>query len=169
MKYADIIERLEKTEGPDRWLDARIDAALRIGTEKMRGTGYEWAWSNFPVWHHHTQSAGMCGVMHDNGDLGLIWDSEQLTASVDASLALVDRLLPDHAPSIQKPPKSTLGALGVSGPVWGSSMIPDEMSVDEAQLMLESGRGVETAPTAPLAILLALFKALEAKERRRHE
>jgi hypothetical protein len=93
-KLEELIAALEKATGPDRWLDAKIDAALRVGTVKMRGGGYEWAWSNFPVWAHHKQHQGMCGVQHANGDLGLVWDSDPFTSSIDAAVALVGRVLP---------------------------------------------------------------------------
>lgn len=90
MTLSEIIEALEKAIGPDRWLDAKIDAALRIGSEKMQRerNGFEWAWKNFPVWAHHKQARGMCGVQHLNGDLGLIWESMAFTASIDATLTL---------------------------------------------------------------------------------
>jgi hypothetical protein len=93
-KLEELIAALEKAEGPDRWLDAKIDAAMRVGTVKMRSGGYEWAWDNFPVWAHHKQARGMCGVQHTNGDLGLVWDSLPFTDSVDAALALLDHALP---------------------------------------------------------------------------
>lgn len=93
MTIEELISLLEAAEGPDRWLDAKLDAALRIGPEKMQ-RGYEWAWENFPTWAHHKQARGMCGVQHDNGDLGLIWDSPEFTASVDAAIALAEKVLP---------------------------------------------------------------------------
>lgn len=94
MTIGEIIEKLKNADGPDRWLDAKVDAAMRVGTAKMRNGGYEWAWDNFPVWSHHKRAAGMCGVQHDNGDVGLIWDSLEFTASVDAAIVLVERVLP---------------------------------------------------------------------------
>lgn len=93
MSIVKLISELEASTGPNRWLDAKIDALFRIGTEKMRGGGYEWAWKNFPTWAHHTHARGMCGVQHQNGDLGLIWDSEPFTGSVDAALALMDKAM----------------------------------------------------------------------------
>ncbi len=90
-----LIEKLEKAEGPDRWLDAKIDAALRIGSIKMQGdgSGYDWAWEKFPVWAHHTQARGMCGVRHESGDLGLVWDSQPFTSSIDAAAEQLKQLL----------------------------------------------------------------------------
>jgi len=142
-RYTEIIDRLGKATGPDRWLDARIDAALRIGTEKMRGTGYEWAWNNFPVWRHHLSAAGMCGVLHDNGDLGLIWDSEKFTASIDAAIALVERTLP-----------------------WCEVDMTNLYGVARVTLHHEDSPfyGSDECNNFPIAILLALFQALEAQE-----
>ncbi|KQQ46504.1 hypothetical protein ASF69_04560 [Rhizobium sp. Leaf311] len=96
MSYAELIEQLESAKEPSRWIDARIDAALRLGAIKMQGDGqgYDWAWDNFPTWAAHKKARGMCGVQHDNGDLGLVWDSMELTASVDASLRLLKVALP---------------------------------------------------------------------------
>lgn len=94
MTIEDLIGQLELAHEPNRWLDAKLDAMFRIGTEKMRAGGYEWAWSNFPIWAHHKQAMGMCGCQHDNGDLGLIWNSEPFTASLDGAVLLVERALP---------------------------------------------------------------------------
>lgn len=95
MNIPEVITLLEKASGPDRWLDAKIDAVIRVGTIKMNKGGYEWAWDNFPRWAHHSQARGMCGaVAFDNGDLGMVWDSLPFTESVDAALAVLDRALP---------------------------------------------------------------------------
>ena len=93
---AKLIEQLDTAAEPSRWIDAKIDAVFRIGALKMQGDGqgYEWAWSNFPQWAAHKQARGMCGVQHDNGDLGLIWDSMQFTASLDAALVLFNASMP---------------------------------------------------------------------------
>lgn len=92
-----LLERLDSCNGPDRWVDARLDAHFRIGTTKMREPGYDWAWKNFPVWAHHEHAAGMCGVLHGNGDLGLIWDSLHFTASIDTAVLFCNRVLPGWA------------------------------------------------------------------------
>lgn len=94
-----LINMLAAAPGPCRWLDAKIDAALRIGAEKMYGnpSGYDWAWANFPTWSHHKNQRGMCGLQHDNGDLGLIWESLPFTASLDAARTLVRNALPGWA------------------------------------------------------------------------
>jgi hypothetical protein len=97
MSISYLIERLESCDGPDRWLDARLDAQFRIGSMKMREPGYDWAWANFPTWAHHKHASGMCGVQHDNGDLGLIWDSLRFTASIDTAVMFCNFVLPGWA------------------------------------------------------------------------
>lgn len=94
---AKLIDQLEVATEPNRWIDAKLDAAFRVGALKMQGDGqgYEWAWSNFPKWAAHKQARGMCGVQHDNGDLGLVWDSMEFTASLDAALVLFNTSMPD--------------------------------------------------------------------------
>lgn len=95
MSTAELIDQLEAASGPNRWLDAKIDAMFRIGSTKMRGdcSGYDWAWDNFPTWAHHKQARGMCGVQHADGSLGMIWDSPEFTGSFDAALLLWDKAL----------------------------------------------------------------------------
>lgn len=152
-KYAEIIERLEDTDGPDRWLDARIDAALRIGSLKMQGQGYNWAWDNFPNWRHHLNAAGMCGVMHENGDLGLIWDSQPFTASIDAAIALVERVLPKAARI------TTMGDDAGLACYCRFVIFPNGLGEEDGKIDV-----CEWQHSFPLAIMLSLFRALEAQE-----
>lgn len=155
----ELIELLELTTGPDRWLDAKIDAAFRIGSEKMRGVGYEWAWDNFPVWAHHKQARGMCGVQHNNGDLGLIWDSPAFTASVDAALMLAERVLPGWIVQFQTMPKCLRA--GVPAPVAGASVFPDDVSMQQLEAALGDGDAVEIHSYPAIAIVLAILKAVK--------
>jgi hypothetical protein len=97
MTIEELIERLEKSEGPDRWVDARLDAIFRVGSKKMQEPGYDWAWDNFPVWAHRKDIRGQCGVQHDDGNLGMVWDSLPFTASIDAAVELCNRVLPGWA------------------------------------------------------------------------
>lgn len=124
MTIAEIIERLEKATGPDRWIDAKIDAAFRVGSKKMQGDpGFDWAWKNFPVWAHHKQARGMCGVQHENGDLGLIWDSERFTGSLDAAVALCERVLPGselELTNLYGVARVTIHNAGDTGPFYGA-------------------------------------------------
>jgi hypothetical protein len=78
-----LIERLSNATGPDRDLDAAIDAALRVGNDKLP----PWAWKNFPRWAPGP-TTGRCMVLHDNGNGGIHWESRQFTSSIDAALTL---------------------------------------------------------------------------------
>jgi hypothetical protein len=120
MTIEELIAALESATGPRRWLDAKIDAAMRVGTVKMQSGGYEWAWNNFPVWAHHKQAQGMCGVQHSNGDLGLIWDSQPFTASIDAATSL---LVDDEfeMTNLYGVARITVHNQGDFGPSYGSS------------------------------------------------
>lgn len=147
MTIEELIERLEKAEGPDRWVDARIDAMFRIGSAKMQGdgTGYDWAWDNFPVWAHHKQARGRCGVQHDNGDLGLIWDSMAFTSSIDAAVALAEKVLKVYRLDICMDPS------GVSAKVvwWPKGLV-------ECDIQIRT-EGMGATPAA--SIIIAVLKA----------
>ena len=146
LRVSDLIDLLERATGPDRWLDAKIDAALRIGSDKMRGVGYEWAWDNFPVWSHHKQARGMCGVQHNNGDLGLIWDSPAFTASVDAAMVLANRVLPGW----------TLNFEATNGIADDLYFIGPQYRDDQPEK--QSSRPIAGKPIA-LAIVIAVLRA----------
>lgn len=151
MRISEIIEALEKAHEPNRWLDAKIDAVLRVGTHKMRSGGYEWAWDNFPVWAHHKQARGMCGVLHTNGDLGLIWDSLEFTSSLDVAFMLVDRALPGWRIFIEAT-NGIADDLYILGPVYRDDY-PER----------ESSPPIAGKPVA-MALVLATVKAIQAKE-----
>lgn len=85
----DLIERLQDAEGPDRDIDAELDAMLRIGTAKMPA----WTWANFPTWR--AAKLGMVEVVHDSGAGGMWWDSLPFTRSVEAATILTERMLPE--------------------------------------------------------------------------
>ncbi|CAH1657459.1 hypothetical protein CHELA1G11_13048 [Hyphomicrobiales bacterium] len=135
-----VLADLEKASGADRELDARIDAVLRAGKASMRDSS-PWAWLNFPTWRHHDQAAGMCGVVHDDGSFGMVWDSEPFTSSLDATIALVERVLPGHQINLH----------------W--YIVHAEASIGSASHPLAQA----VAPTPPLALLTALFRALIAQ------
>lgn len=134
-KYAEVIERVEKATGPDEALDADICIALQYGGENSEGAKNVRAHEDWP------------------GDILFEIDEEEccnktpaLTASIDAALALMGKHFP--------------------GKVW---YVRGHANGDFfCQLFThEVQRGLDpkgTAPTAPLAILLSFFRALEAKE-----
>jgi hypothetical protein len=122
-KYADIIKRLEMAEGPNREIDYLI----------------------------HDWELQRSGLQVRLADIMRHWTEEQrfsilagYTSSIDAAIALVERMLPGSAMMLDtrfKPACKILPAGQVSSP---------DPKVEAA--------------TLPLAILLALFRALEAKE-----
>lgn len=122
MSYKDIIERLSNAEGPDRKIDIAIGKLLP--PERIESDG---------SWHEENDMVRFPVV----------------TASIDASLALVGRMLPGWARGFDAGPKTIIAFVDrhdFSDRMFGAKYTAE-------------------APTAPLAILLALFKALEAKER----
>jgi hypothetical protein len=131
-----LLERVKAASGPDRAIDGELDAALRIGLASLP----EWAWANFPKWKHI--SNGRVCVLHDSEVHGLNWASARVTASVDAALALVERLIPEHSVLMgYGQTKGTLPWARIG--IWSA---PDA-----------------TAPILPLAILSALLSALIAQ------
>jgi hypothetical protein len=123
-----LLSRLEAATGPDRELDHRLQGILVNDGNFGHYAGLEeWV------------TAGM--------EFG--WNTPAYTASIDAALALVERLLPGWRRRLEEPH-------GDGG--WRASLIwPDQEDVVRAK--------VAEAPTAPLAILLALFRALSARPR----
>lgn len=144
-----VLADLEKASGADRSLDARIDAVLRAGTPKLRREA-PWVWGNFPTWGTHEGAPGMCGVKHTDGSLGLIWDSECFTSSLDATIALVGRVLPGVSPSVGQ---------NIHHKTWHAYL---QILGDDGEPLI-IGRFASEAPTPPLALLTALFRALIAR------
>ena len=108
-KYADIIARLEKADGPDRGIDGAIAMVL-----------------------------------------GLMPNGDRYTASIDAAIALVERMLPLHSIQIDHECRKRTSIYKDDGFAMCSKP--------------SSWLSYADAPTAPLAILLALFRALDAQE-----
>jgi len=107
MRRAEIIERLEKADGPDRELDHAIDAMLPTGVPR-----HVWR----PIY----------------------------TASLDAAIALVERTLPGYIWSVS------------DGDEHGPNALvhrPDDKSPVG-----------DMAATPAIALLISMFRALEAKE-----
>ncbi len=82
-----LIDRLSKLDGPDREVDAEIAAHFRIG-------------ENLPDWAKNWQGEwkptiqGYVVLMENSGNPGPNFCSSAYTASVDAAIALADRLFP---------------------------------------------------------------------------
>ena len=125
----DLLERVERATGPDRELDAAICEGLHssVCEPEYRGTHH-----GEPVWRHP--------------DFGLI-RCEPYTNSVDASLALIGRLLP-----------------GVY--MWRLDF-DDEPTSHPASVILcwgENGRANEGGATPALALCAALLAAMIEQE-----
>lgn len=140
-EYTDIIERLTKATGPDRELDALIAFGTGAFDYKLSG-GLEHC--RIERGERITNDEVDVVVRNERGG-GLIYAAryERYTASLDASIALVERMLPGWW---------WLREDGVSIRLVG----PDNNDCYPSSV----GRH----HIVPIAILLALFRALEAKE-----
>jgi hypothetical protein len=124
-KYADIIDRLEKATGRNRDIDVAIAAAA---IPKSAGS---WIDQDHPWCNDHPEDE----------------EAPEFTASIDAAIALVERMLPEaNCYGVEKEPKCWTGYVS-------RNCVSDGHWLKEA-----------SAPTAPAALLIALFRALEAKE-----
>lgn len=149
-KYSDIIERLEKATGPDRVLDAAILLAIEgwtmhEDTDPKIGVFAFWEGEPWKSTCHNCSS----------------W--EAVTASIDAAIALVERMLPgcevamtDIHPDFVNENQNRHAVDIANGLRWETSDVCHEPIYD----LQVSG----SASTRPIAILIALFRALEAKE-----
>jgi len=151
ISIGELIDQLEKAAGPDRWLDARLDAAFRVGAEKMRNGSYQWAWDNFPVWAPHKQRRGACGLQHTEGELGMIWDSLEFTASVDAAIALCERVLPGRGRSMSK------GRTRPDEPLYGCQIYASDYAPGEDDLVVLSEAEHEVEA---ICLCIAILKAI---------
>lgn len=138
-KYADIIERLEAAEGPDRELDARVHAAANPDDLDMTNIGY------LPG-EVCAELAGFKGVRSIA--------APAYTTSLDAAVGLVERMLPQHGRMHSK------GRLSTDEPLYGVKLYEHELCVgDDPFEIAEAEHDNE-----PIAILLALFHALQSQE-----
>lgn len=119
-RIADLLERVKAATGPSRTLDALISEALQ--QDVIADAGYD-----------------------DDGKLNRItFAMPRYTASIDASLALMKRKLPDA------------NCYGVERDPFGWNAYVSRNHVNEGHWLKEA-----VAPTAPLAILAALLTALQ--------
>lgn len=119
MNLSEIIEALEKAEGPSR----DIDADIAIATGKVASRDY---------WSIDYLKAGIVS---------------EYTASVDAALALAERLIPGVWYHIAK------GKTRVDEPLYGAAMMLGDEPI---------GQG-EHETSQAIAIVLATLKAIQAK------
>lgn len=131
--------RVMEAKGEDREIDGDIDAAFRVGTPIVP----EWVWQNFPTWKHIGSGRVCC--LHDDGSDGPNWASANFTASVDAALAFVNRVLPG----------------------WQINMhhYGEGSTIAEASIGNRAKATPVNAATLPLALLAAALSALIEKEK----
>lgn len=140
--YSDLIARLEKAEGPSREIDALIDAQLRLGPPKEPRP--RWIWDNFPHWRP-SKDAGRCEVVHDDGTSGVSWTSPSITASLDAVIALTEKMLPG----------------------WRMALVQDGPRIVEAIVSPDSmDSEIGKAKTLSIALLIATLKSLQSLEQK---
>lgn len=119
-KVTELLTRLEAATGPDR----ELDAMLHVHASDGRLTEYDrYGWVKGPA------------------DIG---EAPPVTASVDAALALCERVLPDRLRDFREVLDSDKGRVWVA---WLSAYDGTSVSAD--------------APTLPLALLTALVRALQ--------
>lgn len=141
-----LLSRVRAASGPDRELDARIDAALFGGRAARDFTGEDpasrlrFSYAAHVVFDHVDPMTNGGHVLSS-----MVRFTPPITASIDASVALVERVLPgcDWKISTLRHRKG-----------FGADLYP---SAADAVARAD-------AATAPLAILAALLSALEQKE-----
>lgn len=138
-KYADIIRRLEEAEGPSRELNLAIFRAVH------------------PEYDDYVEGRG--GLVHpdDGEDQRVLSDIRwpAYTASLDAAIALVERKLPGCYREISGPRKY----LNIPSPVPNRFLA--EITTGGG---FNSYRANGWGASEPIALLRALFKALQAQE-----
>lgn len=80
-----LIERIEKSEGPDRAADALIGAAIRWLPQDGQAWLRDWRGDFGPM----PRMTGRIAAFHDNGDPAVHWEAPNFTASLDAAVTLV--------------------------------------------------------------------------------
>lgn len=133
---AALAERLEKATGPDRELDADISVVLLGGEIQWKQTRF--TGESYPARKYASRD-------HVGGFA--VGPVELLTASIDAALALVEKVLPGWSWQI-----GTYARVGIS------AQLAEPISTEYGPAIGQ--RADVKAPTAPLAILIALLRTL---------
>lgn len=131
-RIAELVERVKAATGPDRELDADLWVALVPGASR-RNVMDKWP-DEEPIWEFIDEQR------NTSFRYGLLPD---MTASIDAALALCERVLPDRFVTIKTKTGGKFHHCELEGEDYG------RWSADNM-------------PTVPLAILLALLLSLES-------
>jgi hypothetical protein len=150
----DLKERVGKATGPDRELDGALEVQVRRFEAYAAGLNDE----TRAKWKHNV------GTVFD-GNTG--YSAALHSASIDASLALVERVLPGWVWHVGGCQSDFLSETCM--PFWAELSGPVSYKVVEAGIGAEPTFDVSSAPgqTAPLAIVSSALSALIAKEEAR--
>lgn len=133
-----LLERVEAATGPDDDLDAEVWLAIVPGASRKNLLA-DWP-DEEPLWEYHDAERNTLFRA------GLV---PSLTASIDAALALVERVLP-----------GAYGSVRFGSAPLGAIIIWDERAETAAgNVMITSQSATGEAATAPLAIVTALLNA----------
>lgn len=150
----ELKERVDAAEGPDRDLDGEIEVLARRLEAYAAGLDDETRakWESRAGWVF---------------DAFTTYEPKPFTASIDASLALVERVLPGWVWHVGGCQSDFLSETCM--PFWAELSGPVSYKVVEAGIGAEPTFDVSSAPgqTAPNAIISALLSALIAKEEAR--
>ena len=124
--YGEIVERLEKLEGPDRSLDLEIARVLCPDVLVLRQRNDDSGSDPYTYWKY--------------------------TASLDAAVALVEKMLPSAAPGVSK------NVHHGHWYGWLARICPDEAAATE---MFSEGM---SEANAAIALLICLFRALTVNQ-----
>lgn len=130
----ELLERVEKAEGPDRELDVLIAQAIAKPTTMLNGLTFDGAVAAYP---------------NDLAGIAQNWPVPTYTASLDAALALVERVLPGW--------KKAFSHRSFQYDGWLVTLVP--VSGDAQQGRSES---------AALALLAAMLNALLSQREASH-
>lgn len=133
MTLSELIERVEKLDGPDRETDCEI--AWLTDWNITGRHGGQWR-DAFPQWR---------GDESRTNQAANNWGVPMFTASLDAAIALTERVLSGQEWSVGYP--DTLGS------AWGKVRTGPLQSIQDS------------APSPAIALILATLRALSAQER----
>jgi hypothetical protein len=145
MNVQELIDRVEKATGPDQELDAALYRELggEVPTEFM-GTGVKLSWD--------ASGKAWCYLP---GGMRVSFTPPALTASIDAALALMEKVLPGWTVQIFKLRSDKGWGARVSSPRYDtfSSFEGEENATED---------GFVGQPNGALAIILATLRAISA-------
>lgn len=147
-KHSELIARLEALTGPDREVDWRVAESLGdIPSHSIREVGFDYDWyrrpNDFALWKA-TDSEGRSVEL---------WQPKLVTGSIDAAVALCERVLPNF-----------LWHAGIN-PLWEDGINIGEHYGRVCDRDWNEAHSIhETHKIPAVALLIATMKAMDAKE-----